>query len=146
MQLTLLLYKSAAHGAEFSSRYARNPISRFHTFRAAPRIDSSSSRAEPSNIPSFLPSFWPYFSFIVSGLEEGRPSEKIEIKNGGGATVFLKSNFRKRRGGGGSISLYENDSIVQDRIIEGRKCGKRGGGGKLVCISETVVCIDLITD
>lgn len=41
--------------------------------------------------------------------------------------------------------MYENDSIVQDRIIEGRKCGKREGG-KLVCISETVVCIDLITD
>lgn len=62
--------------------------------------------------------------------------------------MFLKSSFKGEEGGGGggSISLYENDSIIQDRIIEGRKCGERGKKIGNVCVSETVVSIDSITD
>lgn len=140
VQLTLLLYKSAAHGAEFSSRYVQTRFP--DSTPSAPRLESIPLRAVPSRATFLLV----FFFFHCFGIGGRNAVEKIEIKNGGGASVFLKSSFKGEKGGGGSISLYENDSIIQDRIIEGRKCGERGKKIGNVCVSETVVCIDSITD
>lgn len=92
--LTLLLYKSAAHGVEFSSRYVQTP-----QISTRPRIDSPSSRARASFLPP--PPRLSFFRRLLSSGIGGRsilPS-KIEIKRrGGGASNVLEIDETKAEG------------------------------------------------
>lgn len=127
VQLTLLLYKSAAHGAEFSSRYVQTRFP--DSTPSAPRLESIPLRAVPSRATFLLV----FFFFHCFGIGGRNAVEKIEIKNGGGASVFLKSSFKGEKGGGEVFRCTKTIPSSRIGLSRGESAG-RGGKKLATCV------------
>lgn len=104
--LTLLLYKSAAHGVEFSSRYVQTPPD-FH--QTPPHLESILLRAE-QGLPSCpLPRDFHFFEDCsLPGLEGGLSyPPRLKLNGEEEVRAMFSKLTRRRRRGEVCINTYE---------------------------------------